>query len=121
MSHEFYQIMVGSPTMSLYSWKQLARWSIDYSCLSDTEKSKGHEILNGDWEKFCDYVINQYGGLMVGDGGLMVGDGGLMVGDGGLMVGDGGLMVGDGGLMVGDEISKKAKFEEKLAQLKNRL
>jgi adenosine deaminase CECR1 len=86
MSHEFYQIMVGSPTMSLYSWKQLARWSIDYSCLSDTEKLEGHKILNRDWETFCDYVINEYGGLMVGD-----------------------------------EISKKAKFEEKLAQLKNRL
>jgi adenosine deaminase CECR1 len=79
MSHEFYQIMVGSPTMSLYSWKQLARWSIDYSCLEDkveeTEKAKDpkklsekadcHRILNDEWKKFCNYVVTTYGDLMV--------------------------------------------------------
>ena len=67
MSHEFYQIMVGAPTMSIYSWKQLARWSIDYSCLSMAEKSKGHEILTQDWKSFCQHVVDEYGGLMAGD------------------------------------------------------
>jgi adenosine deaminase CECR1 len=67
MSHEFYQIMVGAPTMSLYSWKQLARWSIDYSCLSKAEKAKGHEILVQDWKDFCEQVVHDYRDLMAGD------------------------------------------------------
>ncbi|CAA9959621.1 hypothetical protein PTNB73_02435 [Pyrenophora teres f. teres] len=61
MSHEFYQIMVGAPTMSLYSWKQLARWSIDYSCLSDKEQKEGHNYLDESWESFCNDVVNTYG------------------------------------------------------------
>ncbi|KAI4950604.1 hypothetical protein J4E91_004489 [Alternaria rosae] len=64
MSHEFYQIMVGDPTMSLYSWKQLAKWSLDYSCLSVTEKREGHEILNKSWREFCRAVVRDYGPLM---------------------------------------------------------
>jgi adenosine deaminase CECR1 len=67
MSHEFYQIMVGAPSISLYSWKQLAKWSIDYSCLSKEDQVKGHKILKGDWEKFCQYVVKKYDGLMNGD------------------------------------------------------
>jgi adenosine deaminase CECR1 len=65
MSHEFYQIMVGAPTMSLYSWKQLARWSIDYSCLSEAEKTRAHEILAQEWREFCDYVVDTYSDLIV--------------------------------------------------------
>ncbi|OAL05367.1 Metallo-dependent hydrolase [Phaeosphaeriaceae sp. SRC1lsM3a] len=67
MSHEFYQIMVGSPSMSLYSWKQLARWSIDYSCLSKVEKIRGHEILDSEWKAFCRNIIKEYGHIMDGD------------------------------------------------------
>jgi adenosine deaminase CECR1 len=67
MSHEFYQIMVGAPSMSLYSWKQLARWSIDYSCLSMQEKIQGHEILNKEWKLFSQNIIKDYGHLMDDD------------------------------------------------------
>lgn len=67
MSHEFYQIMVGAPSMSLYSWKQLARWSIDYSCLSKQQKIQGHEILTVEWKQFSQNVIRDYGHLMDGD------------------------------------------------------
>lgn len=67
MSHEFYQIMVGAPTMSLYSWKQLARWSIDYSCLSKKEQIEAHRIHNSSWKDFCKEVVERYGGLMAGD------------------------------------------------------
>jgi adenosine deaminase CECR1 len=59
--------MVGAPTMSLYSWKQLAKWSIDYSCLNDDQQKKGHKILTTAWTEFCAYVVNTYGDLMVGD------------------------------------------------------
>lgn len=67
MAHEFYQIMVGAPTMSLYSWKQLARWSLEYSCLSPAEQIKGREYLDDSWKDFCQKVVEQYGGLMAGD------------------------------------------------------
>ncbi|KAF1832643.1 Metallo-dependent hydrolase [Decorospora gaudefroyi] len=63
MSHEFYQIMVGAPTMSLYSWKQLARWSIDYSCLTKKEKAEGHAIFTRSWKHFCRDVVDRYSGL----------------------------------------------------------
>ncbi|KAG9191241.1 adenosine deaminase CECR1 [Alternaria panax] len=64
MSHEFYQIMVGAPTISLYSWKQLAIWSIKYSCLSKDEQEQGLEILKTSWRDFCQTIVNDYGGLM---------------------------------------------------------
>lgn len=67
MSHEFYQIMVGAPTMSLYSWKQLARWSIDYSCLSNTQQARAHEIFDKNWVEFCGDVVKQYDDLMNND------------------------------------------------------
>jgi adenosine deaminase CECR1 len=64
MSHEFYQVMVGAPTMSLYSWKQLARWSIDYSCLNKDEQRRGHAILEKDWKKFCALIVEKYGDIL---------------------------------------------------------
>lgn len=53
--------------MSLYSWKQLARWSIDYSCLSKQQKIRGHEILTSEWKQFCQNIIKEYGRIMDGD------------------------------------------------------
>jgi adenosine deaminase CECR1 len=67
MSHEFYQIMVGAPTMSLYSWKQLARWSIQYSRLKNEQKTKGYEIFDRSWSEFCQTIVKDYGGLMSED------------------------------------------------------
>ncbi|KAL1797896.1 hypothetical protein ACET3X_004502 [Alternaria dauci] len=64
MSHEFYQVMVGAPTISLYSWKQLATWSIQYSCLSKKEKDDGFKILNKSWREFSQTIVKEYGGLM---------------------------------------------------------
>jgi adenosine deaminase CECR1 len=59
--------MVGAPTMSLYSWKQLARWSIDYSCLFDAEQKDGHVILEQGWKEFSALVVQKCEGLMKGD------------------------------------------------------
>ncbi|KAH6641988.1 hypothetical protein C7974DRAFT_301599 [Boeremia exigua] len=64
MPHEFYQIMVGAPSMTLFGWKQLARWSLEYSCLTADEKASGRAILDAAWLDFCDSVIKRYGGLM---------------------------------------------------------
>ncbi|KAF2873605.1 hypothetical protein BDV95DRAFT_348410 [Massariosphaeria phaeospora] len=60
MSHEFYQIMVGSPTISLHSWKQLGLWSLEYSCLSPKEKEEATTIYLKQWEKFCEKVVDNY-------------------------------------------------------------
>jgi adenosine deaminase CECR1 len=67
MSHEFYQIMVGAPTMSLYSWKQLALWSIEYSCLTKQEKIEGYAIFDRSWKAFCEKVVVQYETLLQDD------------------------------------------------------
>ncbi|KAL6709209.1 hypothetical protein ACN47E_002025 [Coniothyrium glycines] len=67
MSHEFYQILVGAPTMTLYSWKQLVRWSIEYSCLNEKQQIQGHQILESDWKQFCQDVVDKFGPLMAGD------------------------------------------------------
>ncbi|KAJ4331762.1 hypothetical protein N0V95_009813 [Ascochyta clinopodiicola] len=71
MNHEFYQIMVGAPTMSLYSWKQLARWSIEYSCLTPAQIEQGLQILDATWRDFCQLVVDvcddEKNGVMNGD------------------------------------------------------
>ncbi|KAL1606384.1 hypothetical protein SLS60_003787 [Paraconiothyrium brasiliense] len=70
MSHEFYQIMVGSPTISVHSWKQLALWSLEYSCLTETEKTTAEGFFKDAWTEFCDWVYDTYGDLFsfYGDG-----------------------------------------------------
>ena len=77
MSHEFYQIMVGSPTISLHSWKQLAQWSLEYSCLGENEikgksdKTKAQEMFLESFERFCEFVDERYGHLVDPQGQLI--------------------------------------------------
>ncbi|KAJ4356606.1 uncharacterized protein N0V89_004641 [Didymosphaeria variabile] len=47
MSHEFYQIMVGSPTI----------------CLAETQKKTAEGYFNKAWTEFCDWVYDTYGEL----------------------------------------------------------
>ncbi|KAF2666919.1 Metallo-dependent hydrolase [Microthyrium microscopicum] len=61
VSFEFYQILVGSPTMNLHGWRQLAEWSIEYSCLSKDEQKRAMEIFHREWAKFCDWIIEEFG------------------------------------------------------------
>ena len=71
MSHEFYQIMVGSPTMSVHSWKQLALWSLEYSCLDPSDKTKAQKLLLNWFERFCTLVDKTYGALVDSEGYLV--------------------------------------------------
>lgn len=64
--------MVGAPTISLYSWKQLARWSIEYSCLNKTQKEEGQHYLAEAWKEFCTSVVNDYEELLMKDGCLEI-------------------------------------------------
>jgi hypothetical protein len=61
VSHEFYQVMVGSPSMNLHGWRQLCEWSIQYSCLSNEEKQQAFKIFWREWETFCKWVVTEYG------------------------------------------------------------
>jgi adenosine deaminase CECR1 len=53
--------MVGSPSMNLHGWRQLAEWSIDFCCLSDGEKNTAHQIFRHAWEQFCEWIVKEYG------------------------------------------------------------
>lgn len=53
--------------MSLYSWKQLARWSIEYSCLSEEQQKQGLSYLEEAWRDFCMDVVNKYEAIMDGN------------------------------------------------------
>lgn len=53
--------MVGWPAMSLTGWRQLAEWSIEYSCLSDAQKAEGLDIHRRKWEAFCQDIVESYG------------------------------------------------------------
>lgn len=60
LAHEFYQVMVGDPRMSLHGWKQLAEWSLDYSCLDREDKARAREIYAHEWEIFCQWIVSEY-------------------------------------------------------------
>ncbi|XDG06167.1 hypothetical protein ABKA04_005782 [Annulohypoxylon sp. FPYF3050] len=47
LSHDFYEVMIGNWNMNLFGWRQLARWSIDHSCLSTVER----ERILVEWER----------------------------------------------------------------------
>jgi len=53
--------MVGSTSMNLHGWKQLALWSIEYSCLTNPEKQEALQIFRTEWEEFCKWIIDEYG------------------------------------------------------------
>jgi adenosine deaminase CECR1 len=53
--------------MSLFSWKQLVLWSIEYSCLEEDQKTEAYAILKRTWADFCQEVVDKYGGLLTGD------------------------------------------------------
>jgi adenosine deaminase CECR1 len=53
--------MVGSPTMNIHGWRQLAEWSIEYSCLNEADQAKGRAYFEADWDVFCDDIIQKYG------------------------------------------------------------
>lgn len=60
LSHEFYQVMVGSSGMSLHGWHQMAIWSIEHSCMSPAERGRAMTLFEQDWEVFCDWIVQEY-------------------------------------------------------------
>ena len=66
LSHEFYQVMIGDPRMTVHGWKQLAEWSIEHSCLSPAEIREAKQIHAEDWRSFCMWVVENYGTYLDG-------------------------------------------------------
>ncbi|KAF2762729.1 Metallo-dependent hydrolase [Pseudovirgaria hyperparasitica] len=60
LSYEFYQVMVGWTRMNLHGWKQLALWSLKYSCLNESQKQDAVRKFDVKWQGFCDMIVKKY-------------------------------------------------------------
>lgn len=61
LSHDFYQVIMGSNRMSLTGWRVLVQWSIEYSCMKADEKERAVEMFTSSWEGFCRHIVERYG------------------------------------------------------------
>ncbi|KFA50882.1 hypothetical protein S40293_02493 [Stachybotrys chartarum IBT 40293] len=60
LSHDLYQVMVGSANMSLYGWKQLILWSLEHSCLDGEALNIVLRAWEGLWQQFLERVVGTY-------------------------------------------------------------
>jgi adenosine deaminase CECR1 len=60
LSHDFYQVMIGSESISLLGWKQLAKWSLEHSCMTVEERENVTAEWSRRWEEFCQWIIDEY-------------------------------------------------------------
>jgi len=44
-----------------HGWKQLAEWSIEFSCLTESEKREALRVFRTEWEDFCRWVVDEHG------------------------------------------------------------
>lgn len=61
LSHDFYQTMIGSESMTLLGWKQLAKWSLEHSCMDSEEKKQVTAEWTRRWNEFCQWIVDEYG------------------------------------------------------------
>ncbi|TVY83644.1 Adenosine deaminase 2-A [Lachnellula suecica] len=61
LSHDFYQTMIGSESMTLYGWKQLARWSLEHSCMDPEQLASVTEEWTTRWQEYCQWIVDEYG------------------------------------------------------------
>ena len=64
LSHDFYQVMIGSEAMTLLGWKQLAKWSLEHSCMGDGERKAATEVWEEKWREFCEWIVMEYGEML---------------------------------------------------------
>ncbi|CAD6439791.1 b412b1f9-ccf0-446c-a8d7-81504a189034 [Sclerotinia trifoliorum] len=60
LSHDFYQVMIGSESMSLYGWKQLAKWSLEHSCMDAEERKDVTKEWTTRWKDYCQWIVDEY-------------------------------------------------------------
>lgn len=61
LSHDIYQVLVGSVSMTLSGYRQLVDWSIEHSCLNEDEKAEARGMLKTDWNEFLHWIVEEYG------------------------------------------------------------
>jgi adenosine deaminase CECR1 len=52
--------MIGSESMSLYGWKQLAKWSLEHSCMNEVEMREVTLVWEAKWVEFCKWIVEIY-------------------------------------------------------------
>lgn len=52
--------MIGSESMSLFGWKQLAKWSLEHSCMEPPLKKKVKKEWERRWEDFCYWIVEEF-------------------------------------------------------------
>jgi adenosine deaminase CECR1 len=57
--------MVGKADMSIFGWKQLVLWSMEHSCLSESEREEVMQKWETLWVQFLEWVIQTYGNVEV--------------------------------------------------------
>ncbi|KAF4959976.1 hypothetical protein FGADI_1250 [Fusarium gaditjirri] len=60
LSHDFYQVLVGKADMGLFGWKQLALWSLEHACLSESEYNRVFSDWEQKWKEFVKWMIEEY-------------------------------------------------------------
>ncbi|ETS78185.1 hypothetical protein PFICI_10247 [Pestalotiopsis fici W106-1] len=60
LSHDFYEVMVGSKAMTLHGWRQLIEWSIKHASLDSAERSKLEEVWTKLWAQFVEWIIDSF-------------------------------------------------------------
>jgi hypothetical protein len=60
LSHDFYQVMVGSKGMSLHGWRQLIEWSIEHSSLDKDELERFKVMWEPLWHSFIYWVNMEF-------------------------------------------------------------
>lgn len=53
--------MIGSDSMTLQGWKQLAMWSLEHSCMDPEERAAVTAEWTKKWNKFCQWIVTEYG------------------------------------------------------------
>ncbi|CZT40932.1 related to CECR1 protein [Rhynchosporium secalis] len=64
LSHDFYQVMIGAESMTLQGWKQLAKWSLEHSCMDPEQLQAVALEWTNRWNEFCKWIVDEYGPMM---------------------------------------------------------
>jgi adenosine deaminase CECR1 len=53
--------MIGSESMSLHGWKQLAKWSLEHSCMDPDQLVNVTQEWERRWQEYCQWIVDTYG------------------------------------------------------------
>ena len=64
LSHDFYQVLVGKADMTLFGWRQLAEWSLEHSCMDESQLATARRRWEEMWKRFVTWILDEYGYIM---------------------------------------------------------